>query len=250
MRFLIDTRSVQAAVHYGAIGEDTPEAVREDYDKARGQRLRALLGLIEEISGHAPEASQGHEDELRLPYLSRYDCLVLTTRTHLFSQAELKDIQSFVKNGASLLIMSNHPPFDERDNRLARLFGFAFKSPIYPWHGGYHGRTVIGQHDLGDHPITESCGEGIMFNNSCRIVLEGAGNAIILARLPEESPPENIFALAIEGEGGSKAGRIVAIADSGFIADGETKVPGPGLFENVDNPLFLRNVIAWLCHKL
>ncbi|MEJ2181509.1 MAG: hypothetical protein P8Y28_14010, partial [Gammaproteobacteria bacterium] len=163
---------------------------------------------------------------------------------------ELEDIQKFVERGSSLLVMSNHPPFDERDDRLARTFGFSFRSPTYPWHGGHYGVTTIRENSLGDHPITESLSDGIVFNNSCRITLEGAENTVILASLPDESAPENIFALAIDGLSEPGSGRIVAIADSGFIGGVDTDVPGPGQFEKGDNQVFLRSIISWLCHKL
>ena len=250
MKFLIDTRSAQAAVHYGVFGDSAPAGVREVYNISHGRRLSQFIGLIEEISGVLPDPSPGLENELRLPYLSKYDCLVLTTRIYQFSQEELHDIRKFVENGSSLLVMSNHPPFDERDDKLGRTFGFSFKSPMYPWHGGRYGLTTIRQNNLGNHPITESLSEGIIFNNSCRIALDGIEKAIVLASLPEESPPDNIFALAMDGLSESQSGRIVAVADSGFIGGADTDVPGPGQFEKGDNPKFLRNIISWLCHKL
>jgi len=250
MKFLIDTRSVQAAIHYGLFGESPTANVGENDKKSCELRLSQFLKLIEEVSGNLAERSRGQENELQLAYLRKYDCLVLSTRIYLFSQTELEAIRKFVEGGSSLLIMSNHPPYDERDDKLARILGFSFRSPIYPWHGGHYGVTTIRENNLGDHPIVESVAKGITFNNSCRIALKGAENAIILASLPEESTPENIFALAIDRPYGSKSGRIVAIADSGFIGGVDTKVPGPGQFEKADNPAFLRNIISWLCHKL
>ena len=250
MKYLIDTRSVQAAIHYGVYGESTAAAVRENYNKSSGLRLSRFLKHIEAVSGELPEPSHGRENELQLAYLNQYDGLVLTTRMYHFSQVELEHIRQFVEGGASLLVMSNHPPFDQRDDKLARLFGFSFKAPMYPWHGGHYGVTTIHEGDLGDHPITQTLANRVIFNNSCRIVINDAANAIVLAKLPEESPPENVFALAIDRPLGAKSGRVVAIADSGFIGGMDTTIPGPGQFEKGDNPVFMRNVISWLCHKL
>jgi hypothetical protein len=251
MKFLIDTRSLQAATHFGKLGEWKNKAVPKNFIQARGERLSGFLRVIEDVSGVTPEPSPGLPNELCSSYLDSYACLVLTTRIFMLSREEIEDIRKFVTAGGSLLVMSNHPPFNKRDNKLATAFGFNFLSPVYPWDMGQMGVTTIQGDDLGQHPITKELEQGIVFNNSCRIAISETAIATILAYLPKESPPENIFALAMERSGGAQeSGRIVAVADSGFVGQATTKAPGPGQFEKGDNATFLRNVVSWLCRRL
>ncbi len=121
MKFLIDTRSLQAATHF----------------RNGGERLSSFLTMVEEISGTPPEPSPGEPNELRSSLLKTCDCLVLTTRPFLWplSPEEIEDIGNFVEGGSSLLVMSNHPSltgtsdndFVTNDNELARAFEFSFQ---------------------------------------------------------------------------------------------------------------------------
>ena len=43
-----------------------------------------------------------------------------------------------------------------------------------------------------------------------------------------------------------RIGRVVVLADSGFIGSAGTTRPGPGLIEQGDNLRFVLNTIAWL----
>ena len=72
----------------------------------------------------------------------------------------------------------------------------------------------------------------------------------LLALLPEESPPENIFAIAGDRLFGEKSGRVVAIADSGFVAVSNTLFPGPGQWEMGSNAKFIAQIFQWLAKKL
>ena len=40
------------------------------------------------------------------------------------------------------------------------------------------------------------------------------------------------------------------MADSGFIGDEGTNVPGPGLFDHGDNARFVKNVVRWLGREM
>jgi len=58
--------------------------------------------------------------------------------------------------------------------------------------------------------------------------------------------PENIFAIAGEKLFSETSGRVVAIADSGFICASDTSFPGPGQWETGDNAKFTAQVFQWL----
>ncbi len=45
-------------------------------------------------------------------------------------------------------------------------------------------------------------------------------------------------------------GRVVILADSGFIGGEGTSFPGPGLLAEGDNRIFIGNIISWLGHRL
>ena len=45
-------------------------------------------------------------------------------------------------------------------------------------------------------------------------------------------------------------GRVVTVADSGFIGDEGTNVPGPGLINHGDNARFIKNVVRWLGREI
>lgn len=249
-RVLIDTRCLQAETHFGRTGTWKGDSFRERAAHACGERLKPLFKLIEQITGFVPEPTPGHPGELKRSLLQDTTCLILTTRVFMFSQEEIRDIVAFTNEGGSLLVMSNHPPFDERDDQLARALGFRFLSPSYPWHMGQAGVTTIRGPDLGDHEISGHLDQGIVFNNSCRIAPPDSGEALVLARLPGEPPPANVFAMVMElPQNGTRAGRVVAVADSGFIAPVATHVPGPGQFERGNNSNFLAGILAWLCRQ-
>ena len=61
------------------------------------------------------------------------------------------------------------------------------------------------------------------------------------------------FAMALDAEANSaldRMGRVVVVADSGFIGTEGTTNPGPGLIEKGDNRRFVQNVIRWLGREI
>ena len=103
------------------------------------------------------------------------------------------------------------------------------------------------------HPILTSggkreSGKTIVTNNCTSIFASGRGH--VLVALPPEMrdlrngsiPTGRLSAHALDGDltGG---GRLVTVADSGFIGNEETDRPGPGLIWHGDNALFIKNVI-------
>ena len=233
------------------MGEPAYDRLKQVVDEVRGERLSGFLQEVSSAAGLEVEPSDGRPGELRLPLLSEYRCLIFTTRLWGWYREELEDIQEFCRQGGSVLIMSNHPPYNRRDNALAKVFGFSFSEPAYPWHGGSFGVTRLMEEHLAEHSITGGLDEGVVFNNCCGVRVEDEGEAThrVLARLPEEPPPANVFALAMEAPLGEGAGRVVGIGDSGFIGASGTGWPGPGQFDEGDNRLFMANAIRWLCRQ-
>jgi hypothetical protein len=82
-----------------------------------------------------------------------------------------------------------------------------------------------------------------------------------LARLPESmrdqldgsTPDGRHFAAALQAARGLAAdcrGRVVAVADSGFIGSDGTAYPGVGLVGRGDNMRFVLNALAWLAGEM
>ena len=67
------------------------------------------------------------------------------------------------------------------------------------------------------------------------------------------SPHNRLFAHALDPETAgtlSIEGRVVTVADSGFIGDDGTNVPGPGLIDHGDNAQFVKNAVRWLGREM
>jgi len=249
MKVLIDTRSLQGAYHFGRLPDLPDEEKYVEAKKSIGNRLKTFLRILEKETSNKPAPSEGKLGELQSSLLKEFDTLVILTRMFFLAPEELDYIQEFVKNGGNLLMMSNHPPFNEFDNPLAEIFGFSFQSPTYPWHRGGYGLTNVISSNLLNHEITRDLNSGLIFNNSCRIELEKKGGNSILAKLPDEPAPLNNFAIAMDKPYGKESGKIVAVADSGFIGEDDTKNPGPGQIGKADNKKFITNIFMWLNHQ-
>jgi len=249
MKVLFDTRSLQPAYHFGKLHVSEEKKISKDVENSISRRLLSFLEIIESIKSFEIMMSPGILGELQFNCLKDVGILVIMTRLFFLSQEELQDIELFVKKGGNILLMSNHPPFNEFDNPLAEKFGFTFESPTYPWHRGMHSLTTINANNLSKHPITKNLNKGIVFNNSCRIRLLEDKGINIIAKLPEENNVNNIFAIAIDKPFGCDSGRVVGLADSGFIGNDDTNVPGPGQIGKGDNKKFIYNIFNWFLQR-
>lgn len=277
MSVLIDTRSLQGAVHFDKYAP-TPSDPRKARDLANsvGKRLEVFLRIVEDC-GAQPVPSDGTEGELQFSLLSEHRVLAILTRRPIcaFGDDELAKIEKYVSKGGNLLLMSNHPPLDhrgrdlcEQDNRLAQRpsFGISLEHPVYPPRSEhipdetYDWFCVQGQirrfrliNTDGDnlpknHAITEDLNGGLVFRNSCRIRCDNT-TAKVLAKLPNVTDGADAFAVALDKPAGASSGRVVIVADSGIIGNDDTKFPGPGLIKRGANQQFIGNVIDWLCGK-
>jgi hypothetical protein len=255
MRVLIDSQGLQAQVHL------------ED-----GRRLGVFMSTLEQIAGLSMTFSAGLE--LAGNELSDCDVLVITTRypkEHAYSRSELTAVRNFVGDGGGLLLMSNHGdlpgsnPHDmtQYDAIMARQFEIGLECAWFqnPSEGELL-RFVSGSL-LAEHPILaggqkEEAVHTIVTNNCCSIIAGSRGQALV-AFSPEmkdlrngSTSADRLFAHALDSQeaAGVGKGQVVTIADSGFIGNEDTDIPGPGLIGHGDNARFIKNVVRWLGREL
>lgn len=250
MRLLFDRDSLQTRHH-----------LRDN------QRLSTLITkLIDEqyqVAFSSPPGLDKHE-------LNDTDVLVITTRyPRDYSPDETQNIKSFIESGGGLLLMSNHADWpskrlkDTRKNDAKLVddidFPITFERTFFRNKQDKRKTTITSKQFNQSHPIITggSSGESIksiVTNTSCSIDAK-AGDTIISipngmvdkrANLPSTSKS---FAHVIDNvyrEKNINSGRVVAIADSGFIGSDGTYYPGPGLVGWADNLRFILNSILWL----
>lgn len=256
MKVLIDSRGLQAQVH---LADQT--------------RLAVFLRTVGSIEGCSVTFSSG--PALTGKDMVAIDVLIGTTRypeESAYSPEELEALDSFVRGGGGLLLMTNHGdlpgsnPHDmtQFDAAAARLFDLQLEPTWFQdpeWGKLSH---LSGEDLLATHPIIRG-GPGevpvrtIVTNNCSSILATGTGHRLVvlspgMVDLRNGTPPAGrLFAHALDAESGSNLvgqGRVVTVADSGFIGNDESLVPGPGLIGHGDNARFIQNVVRWLGGEL
>ena len=256
MKVLIDSLGLQAQVHL------------QD-----GRRLADFVSMLESIPHCSVTFSSG--TPLTGGELDGQDVLVITTRypgEHAYSQEELEAVPELVRGGGGLLLMSNHGdlpgsnPHDmtQYDAVMAKRFGVWLECSWFQ--SGSMGELweLSGSALLTTHPIIRG-GQGeepvrsIVINNCSSIVAGGRGHSIVslsqgMADLRNGYRPSGrLFAHALDPQtaaGEAIEGRVVTLADSGFIGNDDTGIPGPGLIGHGDNARFVRNLVRWLGREL
>jgi hypothetical protein len=207
------------------------------------------------------------EAPLTAELLGEQDVLVITTRkwqTSPYAPAELDCIAAFVRAGGGLLLMSNHGdvpgrhPLDmtRSDALLARAFGVAIENAFFA-HPEPNRLSEFCEADLlTTHPIIRgAAGEApvrsLVTNNCCSIISpDGAPLVYLTGQMVDQRngfPVQGrCFAVALENSAQVGRGRVVVVADSGFIGTEGTTFPGIGLIEHGDNARFARNAVRWL----
>jgi Ankyrin repeats (3 copies) len=241
MKILLDGKCLQTQAHF-------------HYEKAKGQRLAAFIEMLQNL---AADTTIGFIDEtITKESLNGVDVFVQTTRDAPITDEEIVVIQEFVNSGGGLLIMSNHAPHHPPSARLAACFGVELEGGFFLTDGV---RTTISGSDLTDHPII-SAGDGkgsikSLVTNTTDSIRANCGRP--LAYLPtamrflstDISGRDRVYALAIDGPtdiSPSTAGRVIILADSGFVGGGDTRYPGIGLFDQGGNGEFMRRIVLWL----
>lgn len=102
--------------------------------------------------------------------------------SHSFSESEIDQIESYVKNGGSLVVLARGG-IAEDINDLTNRFGYTIncKNVVYPESESNPGITVTKD----EHPLTELVGE--MYANLSTPIEDHPENATVLARIPKAS---------------------------------------------------------------
>jgi hypothetical protein len=193
--------------------------------------------------------------------LSAVPCLVILSRIRAFTSDEIDAILEFIKNPSnSLLVMSNHNPFELKDDVLTSKLGMSLVGGYFSGKRGVY--TEIGEDCLTDHIIiTGREGEKsittLVTNTTCRIESE-IGTPFVF--LPDsmvgrwssenETPIQNrVFGLTIDGQEEEHdiiKCKVIVLADSGFIGDKDSTFPGFGVIDRGDNELFVKRIFDYL----
>ena len=254
---VLDRKCLQVYYHQSEYIEDahTKQPLK---NPSYQNRLNTFLGLLNQPSSDITCAVI--IDELKEEYLQA-DCLVFLTRIESFSEQEIQMILKFIsQKGKSLLLMSNHNPFEQKDNELTTKLGINLVGGYY---SGVRGKyTEIDSNWFTNHPILKERNElepisSIMTNTTCRIESNYGQPFMYLpdgmiGRWSSESEVQiknRIFGLAINGETDQHPlikGKVVILADSGFIGDKGSKTPGFGIIDKLDNELFIKRIFFYL----
>ncbi|MHC4598455.1 MAG: hypothetical protein ACYS47_05575 [Planctomycetota bacterium] len=237
MKILLERRSLQGEAHL-------------EREEVRGERLTTFLASLEVAAGAPPRWSEGTLDAEPLAHA---DVFIVPTKLTPYAEDERDVLDDFVRAGGGLWVLSNHDPFHESDGLLLERFGVRLEAAFLRTEGS---TTAIGGEHLKPHAVLD--GEGgkvgtLVTNTTCSIRSE---KGRIVALLPEtmadkhtgDPPRGGLYAHALDGTAGDDVGkgRVLTVADSGFLGDRTSRIPGPGQIEEGDNILFVRNAVNWL----
>lgn len=253
---LVDNKTMQIFAHLEKFFF-TPFGQQVVPNPAFKKRLNKFFEILEDIN------SDGKNkiiiDEITEENLKKSDCVIILTRSEVFTENQINLILDFInRKGKSLLLMSNHNPFELFDNDLTRKLGVTLI-------GGYltPGKfTKIKEDCISNNLIIRGKGEEkrisrIVTNTTCRIISDIGKPFIFLpdtmkgawSSEKEELLKNKVFGLVIDGEFEKNEfikGRVVILADSGYIGDKDSKFPGFGLIEKGDNTLLLQRILQYL----
>jgi hypothetical protein len=217
-------------------------------------------------------------------YLKRFDIVMIvtalpfdfTTKTEVttevtFTDAEIEALHAWVEAGGSLLVFSEHAPFDQAINPLLARFGITSSvgTIVDPEHHDRElGRSgwIVFSRENGllntDHPIVKGRNESetidrlINFGGSA---LTGEGYTNLFRLSPTAKNEKHPTGVGPVGMGDSQAlagevgrGKVAAFGDSnGFTAMNFELEDGPSLSlgmntEGYDWKQFVLNVLRWL----
>ncbi|MCH8907174.1 MAG: hypothetical protein IH840_08805 [Candidatus Heimdallarchaeota archaeon] len=223
-------------------------------------RLRTFLKTLAKI-GKITILSE----KITTTLLLNFDIYVVLTRIQAYEKSEVGAIFDFVKHGGNLLLMSNHPPLHKYDSFLANKFGVELENSRY-WSGERGVYSILTDEDLAEHSIIVNNKEmtinSIVTNTTCSIISKNGLPVIYLSKLmvglsglEEQKEVQNIepeerkiFGLSIDRKSSDLDidGKVVIIADSGFIGEKDSTFPGYGLIEEGDNLLFIKRLFLFL----
>jgi hypothetical protein len=249
---LLDEKTLQVFGHF-----------EEFYFDAFGQQ-RVLNPAYQKRLARFLELLHDHEviiGEISKKSLSKVSCLVILSRIRNFTSDEMDAVLEFIQDSKhSLLVMSNHNPFELKDNELTSRLGVTLLGGYWSGERGVYttiGTDCLVNHEIisgkeGEKPITS-----IVTNTTCRIDSK-IGTPFIY--LPDsmkgrwssegETPiSKRVFGLVIDGQKDSHEivkGKMIVLADSGFIGDKDSTFPGFGVINHADNELLVRRLFDYL----
>jgi hypothetical protein len=245
LRLLLDSRAMQTRVHV------------ED-----GVRLDTFIKAME-AAGVTVVFSA---DRLDADSVRGADVVLIPTRHAVdgneYSPTELSALERFTAEGGGLLLMSNHGDLPGRNDwdhtRYDCVLAARFGVDIQPaWFAQDEGGALTSfQAELfnAGHPVFAADSRNAVRTvvaSACAGISRSAG-APLVALAPSmvdwrngRAVSEYLFGCALE-KTSARRGRVVVMANSGFIGTAGTTRPGPGLIEHGDNLRFALNTIAWL----
>ena len=158
--------------------------------------------------------------------------LIVGSRSQLvpFDALETDAIAAFVETGGGLLLMANHRGLVRPQQQLAE----ALKLPV-----SFNDISVVDGPRIGIvlHALTAGV-EAIAVRNCCSLTLAAGAEPLALF-----SEPGHVFAAAMT----VGRGRVVAVADSGFIASRDDT--GRDMFASANNARFIGSILGWLAGR-
>ena len=237
-------------------------------------RLTGLIKVMEDAK-YDWEIAPGALDSKTL---QGKDVLVLTTRmTTPYSTAELTAITDFVIGGGGLWVMANHAGFSQamiNDNftryvsAVSSTFWTAYEPAAYDQKPGLPTRVNLNGTNLAGHPtlngkkgwpVASSSSSvrvsEVVTRSFCGVYPNAFSDPICrLNNLPTVQNSQSelnittgvVWALSLSQPRLTGEGRVVICGDSGWLGDVNSNVPGPGEFQNGDNPQYALNTLTWL----
>lgn len=221
-RIVLDALSHQAVRELGSEAE-TYGTAPADAGRWAGQRLTGFRQALD-TAGYELVIAQPDAD-----VLDDAAVLIVGSRSQLvpFDSLETDAAKAFVETGGGLLLMANHRGLVRPQQQMAEALGL----PI-----SFNDISVVNGPRIGIvlHELTAGV-EAIAVRNCCSLTLMPGAEPLALF-----SEPGHVFAAAMR----VGHGRVVAVADSGFIASRDDS--GRDMFASASNARFIGSVLRWL----
>lgn len=233
-------------------------------------RLNTLLGAIRSIglSSGQPWDVAFTRPPITPEQLAGADVYISLTRYQgagfAYQPAELDAIATWVGDGGSILLMSNHGGFPGNpgddwtvnDAPLAKLFGVSLRNySVQNWRSPPNPSNIMKVHDT--VPYLANQAPSITTHNSCIIDPSSAASFTPIVSFPASwtaydpesraysPPPTPYFALLVPGAAAG-AGSLIVMGNSGWIGDYGSPQPACGLAPYESNLMFTLNCIGYL----
>ncbi|MFX1312552.1 MAG: DUF4350 domain-containing protein, partial [Promethearchaeota archaeon] len=191
--------------------------------------------------------------------LSGGDILVIVCSVNAYTTAELDAIETWVQNGGSLLLITDHSSFGAVMDTLAARFGFDFKNDAILDSDDNVGTGDSSQifydgPNLLSHPITAGVSRVEMYAGDGLIAAPGDETPIIITDTDgtatwyyDGTPALNVSVMSLIDGGSAGAGKVVVIGDCNLWGSAyDLDSDGDLDFYDSDNEILAWNTINWL----